>query len=271
MRVNNFVRLAFAILLFPAGALAQDFGEGRWVDLTHDFSDETISHPRGQPFVHTPSVVGMTPGGFYMATYNYSGSEHVGTHLDAPVHFHEGGKSIEQLSLQRFMGDVVVIDVRNQVAADKEYLVTVDDVLQWEATHGKIPDDSIVLFNMGLARAWPDKIKYTGTDKRGNEGVAELKNPAIHKDTALFLSTQRRIKLVGLDTTSFDNARQSDRRSHRIFFEHDIPGIENVANIDALPATGAFMIALPMKIKDGSAAPVRVIAFVPDNGDQQPE
>ena len=264
MNVPHSLRFVLVTVLLPACALAQDFSDGRWVDLTHEFSDETISHPRGQPFVHTPSVVGMTRGGFYMATYNYSGSEHVGTHLDAPVHFHEGGQSIEALSLRRLMGDVVVIDVKEQVAADRQYLVAVDDILDWEAEHGSIPDDSIVLFNTGLANVWPDKIKYTGTDKRGNEGVAELRTPAIHRDTALFLSSKRRIKMVGLDSTGFDNARQADRSSHRTFFEHDIPGMENLANLDALPATGAFMIALPMKIKDGSAAPVRAIAFIPE-------
>ena len=264
MKYSRMKLVAITTFLLPALVLAEDFSHGHWVDLTHEFSDETISHPRGQQFVHTPSVVGMTPGGFYMATYNYSGSEHAGTHLDAPVHFHEGGNSVEQLTLQQLMGDVVVIDVKRQVATDRQYLVTVEDILNWEQRHGRIPDDSIVLFNTGLANVWPDKIKYIGTDKRGNEGAAEVKNPGVHRDAAMFLSTKRQIKLVGMDASSFDNARQPDRRSHRTFFEHGIPGMENVANLDELPPTGAYMIALPMKIKDGSAAPVRIIAFIPD-------
>jgi kynurenine formamidase len=245
--------------------MAAEFGDGHWVDLTHELSEDNVAHPRSQPFVHTPGVVGMTRGGFYMATYNYSGSEHVGTHLDAPVHFHEGGKSIEQIPIERLMGDVIVIDVKLQVADDMEYLVTVDDFLAWEQDNGEIPSDSIVLINTGLANVWPDAKKYIGTDKKGNEGVAELKNPGIHKDAATFLAKDRRIKAVGMDSLSFDNNKQSDRRSHRILFENDIPGIENIANLDLLPATGAYMIGLPMKIKDGSAAPIRVIAFVPDN------
>ena len=206
----------------------------------------------------------MTRGGFYMATYNYSGSEHVGTHLDAPAHFHEGGKSIEQIPVEKIIGEAIVVDVKDKVSADPEYLVTVDDILAWEKANGAVPDDCIILFNTGLAKVWPDKIKYTGTDKNGNEGVAELKNPGIHADAATFLAKDRRIKAVGIDSTSFDNARQSDRRSHRILFENDIPGIENIANLDALPAKGAYLIGLPMKIKGGSGAPIRVIAFVPD-------
>jgi kynurenine formamidase len=235
------------------------------VDLTHEFSDQMAGHPRSQPFVHTPGMVGMTRGGFYMATYNYSGSEHVGTHLDAPVHFHEGGKSIDQLAIDQLMGAVIVIDVKKQVSNDPNYLVSVDDILDWEKTNGRIPDDCIVMFNTGLANVWPDATKYVGTDKTGNEGVAELEYAAIHKDTATLLSTQRNIKAIGIDTISFDNSLQAKRMSHRIFFEHDIPGVENVASLDLLPATGAYLIGLPMKIKGGSAAPIRIIAFVPNN------
>lgn len=256
---------AIAGLLLPLAALALDFNNGRWVDLTHEFSEDTISHPRGQPFVHTPSVVGMTRDGFFMSTYNYSGSEHVGTHLDAPVHFHEGGKSIEQIPMEQLIGEVIVVDVKDKVAADPEYLITVDDVLAWEKVNGTVPDDRIIMFNTGLANVWPDKIKYSGTDKKGNEGVAELKNPGIHPDTAIFLAKNRKIKAVGIDSASFDNAKQPDRMSHRILLENDIPGIENVANLDELPAKGAFMFGLPMKIKGGSGAPIRVIAFIPDD------
>ena len=251
-------------LLWASAALALDFGPGHWVDLTHEFSEDMASHPRSQEFVHTPAMVGMTSGGFFMSTYNYSGSEHVGTHLDAPVHFREGGKSIEQIPFEQLMGEVIVVDVKNQVAADMDYLATVDDILAWEATNGRIPEDSIVLFNTGLANVWPDSIQYSGTDKRGNEGVAELRNPGIHQDASAFLATQRQIKAVGIDSLSFDNSRQADRMSHRILFEHDIPGIENIANLDLLPAKGAYLIGLPMKIRGGSAAPIRVIAFIPE-------
>ncbi len=253
-----------AALLLPVSSLSLDFDGGHWVDLTHEFSEDTISHPRGQPFVHTPSVVGITRGGFYMATYNYSGSEHVGTHLDAPAHFHEGGKSIEQIPVEQIMGEAIVVDVKDKVAADREYLVTIDDILAWEKANGTVPDNSIILFNTGLANVWPDKIKYSGTDKHGNEGAAELKNPGIHADTAAFLAERRTIKAVGIDAGSFDNAKQAKRQSHQVLFKHGIPGIENIANLDALPAKGAYLIGLPMKIKGGSGAPIRVIAFIPD-------
>ncbi len=251
-------------LMLTGTAPAMDFGAGHWVDLTHEFSDHMPSHPRSQEFVHTPGMVGMTRGGFFMSTYNYSGSEHVGTHVDAPVHFHESGKSVDQVPFQQLMGDVIVVDIKRQVEGDMNYLASVDDLLLWEKDHGRIPDNSIVMFNTGLANVWPDSIKYSGTDKRGNEGLAELKNPGIHQDATIFLTSERKIKAVGIDSLSFDNSKQADRMSHRILFEHDIPGVENIANLDLLPAKGAYMIGLPMKIKGGSAAPIRIIAFIPD-------
>jgi len=256
---------AVAGLLLPTTGTALELINGHWVDLSHEYSDEMVTYPRSKPFEHVESRVGMTAGGFFMATYNYSSSEHTGTHLDAPVHFREGGKSIEQLSIEQVVGYAVVIDVKRQVADDMMYLVTVDDILAWEEENGKIPEDAIFIVNTGLANVWPDKIKYYNTDKVGNAGYAEMKNPGIHRDLATFLATERKIKAFGIDAVSFDNHKQPDAKTHRIFFEHDIPGIENMANLDALPATGAYVIGLPMKIKNGSGAPIRIIAYVPDD------
>ena len=165
------------VLLLPIVALSVELNNGHWVDLSHEFSNETIKYPRSKPYVHTPSKVGLTMGGFFMATYNYSSSEHVGTHLDAPLHFREGGMSIEQISIQQVIGEAVVIDVKSEVAADQMYLITVDDILAWEKEYGMVPADSIVLFNTGLANVWPDPIKYFGTDKSGNEGYAGIEEP----------------------------------------------------------------------------------------------
>ncbi len=254
----------FLALTFMAPLQAFEFGPGEWVDLTHDFANGIPSFPRGKTYQHEEAFVGETRGGYYMATYNYAASEHVGTHLDAPIHFHKEGKSIEQLPFQQLMGDVIVVDIKAAVAANMNYLATVKDLADWEDRHGRIPDDAIVMFNTGLANVWPDATRYLGTDLKGNEGVAAMKNPGIHKDAAAFLAKQRRIKAVGIDSISFDNSLQSDRMAHRILFAHDIPGVENVANLDILPPTGAYLIGLPMKIKGGSAAPIRLIAFIPE-------
>ena len=102
-----------------------------------------------------------------------------------------------------------------------------------------------------------------GTDERGEEAVRKLKFPGIHPDAAKFLATQRKIKAVGLDTPSIDYGGSTRFESHQILFENNIPGLENVANLEQLPVKGAFIFALPMKIKGGSGGPVRIAALIP--------
>jgi kynurenine formamidase len=94
--------------------------------------------------------------------------------------------------------------------------------------------------------------------------VAKLHFPGIHPDTARFLADEREIRAVGLDTPSIDYGQSEDFVTHRILYEQDIPGFENVANLDGLPPTGATVIALPMKIEGGSGGPLRIVAFVPN-------
>ena len=103
-----------------------------------------------------------------------------------------------------------------------------------------------------------------GTDKRGEQGVAELNFPGIHPEAAKFLATKRKIKAVGLDTPSIDFGGSKQFEAHQILFEKNIPGLENVANLDKLPIKEFHVIALPMKIKGGSGGPLRIVAFVPN-------
>jgi kynurenine formamidase len=134
----------------------------------------------------------------------------------------------------------------------------------WETLHGRIPNGAMVLFHTGFARQWPDAKKYLGTDERGASAVARLHFPGLHPDAARWLVAERTIKAVGLDTASIDYGQSVLFESHRILFEKNIPAFENVAALDKLPATGAYVMALPMKIKDGSGGPLRIVAWVPD-------
>ena len=102
-----------------------------------------------------------------------------------------------------------------------------------------------------------------GTDERGADAVAKLHFPGIDPDAAEWLVKNRKIKAVGLDVASVDYGQSKDFKTHQILYEQNIPGFENVANLDKLPVKGAFIIALPMKIKGGSGAPLRIVAIVP--------
>ncbi|MCJ8271172.1 MAG: cyclase family protein, partial [Psychrosphaera sp.] len=116
----------------------------------------------------------------------------------------------------------------------------------------------------GSAKFYGNQKKYMGTTKRGEEGVKHLNFPGIHPKAAQFIVDNRKIKAVGLDTPSIDYGKSTTFKSHIILFGHNIPGFENVANLDRLPATGATVIALPMKIAGGSGGPLRIVAFVSD-------
>ena len=166
---------------------------------------------------------GKTEGGYYYSAFNYRATEHGGNHLDAPVHFAEGRRAADQIPIEQLIGPAVVIDVSSKAAGDRDYQITPDDVLAWEAEHGKVSAGAIVLFDTGSAQFSPDRVKYMGTDERGAGAVAKLHFPGIPPDTARFLAEERKIGAVGLDTPSIDHGQSKDVMTHRLLFERDIP------------------------------------------------
>ena len=102
-----------------------------------------------------------------------------------------------------------------------------------------------------------------GTDERGPEAVAKLSFPGLHPDTATWLVNERKIAAIGLDTPSIDYGQSKLFEAHQILFKDNIPAFENVANLHQLPPKGAVVIALPMKIRNGSGGPLRIVAIKP--------
>lgn len=237
--------------------------QGKWIDLTYDFSDKTLYWPNNpEGFRLDTQFNGITAGGFYYSSNAIYAPEHGGTHLDAPVHFAEGKWTTDKVPLESLTGEAVVVDVTGKTKANADYLVSVEDVTSWESANGKIPDDAILLFRTGWGAFYPDAAKYLGTSTKGDSGVANLHFPSIHPDLAAWLVKERKIKAVGIDVASVDYGQSRDFKTHRILYAENIPGFENLANLEALPAKGAYVVALPMKIKDGSGGPLRVIAWV---------
>jgi kynurenine formamidase len=242
------------------------FPAGRWIDLSHSFDADTIYWPTAKTFGKHAEFKGITEKGYFYSSYWYEASEHGGTHIDAPIHFAEAHRTLDQIPIEQLIGPAVVVDVTQQAGADRDYQVKVADLTAWEGTHGRIPDGAIVLLNTGFARYWPDRVKYMGTAELGPEAVPKLHFPGLHPDAARWLVENRRIGAVGLDTPSIDYGQSAQFESHQILFKADIPAFENVANLTALPATGAHIVALPMKIAGGSGGPLRIVAFLPAAG-----
>lgn len=240
------------------------FPAGQWIDLTHDFSEDTIYWVNAEPFKRTSTANGQTDNGFFYAAGNFAAAEHGGTHLDSPVHFAEGRKTVDQIAIDQLIAPGVKIDVSAKAAADRDYLITVEDIRAFEAANGAIPEWSIILLYTGFCSRWPDKKQYLGTDQRGDQAVKDLHFPGLHPDAAKWLVDNRKFKAVGIDTASIDHGQSTTFASHVALMTNNIPAFENVANVDKLPAKGFQIVALPMKIKAGSGAPLRIAAFLPN-------
>jgi len=243
--------------------------QGKWIDMTHDFSSETVYWPTAEGFELETVFEGETDKGYYYDANKYSAAEHGGTHIDSPIHFAEGKQTVDEIPLERLIGPAIVIDVSKKALSDPDYQISVKDFTDWEAKNGTIPEGSIVLLNTGYAKYWPDRVKYMGTDKRGSEAVKDLHFPGLAPQAAKWLVEKRNINAIGLDTPSIDFGQSQLFESHRILFEENIPAFENVANLDKLPPKGAVVIALPMKIKGGSGGPLRIIAMLPEENDKE--
>jgi len=250
-------------LLFVVPVMAQrPFPSGRVVDLTHAFDANSVYWPTAEHFKLETDFEGMTDKGYFYSAYRYSAAEHGGTHLDSPVHFAKGQHTVDQIPLQQLMGAAVIVDVTSQAAANPDYLVSVADFQNWERRNGRLKPGTIVLLRTGFGKFYPDRKKYMGTDERGAEAVAKLHFPGLDPAAARWLTQNRSIKAIGLDTPSIDYGQSTLFESHRILFEANIPAFENVANLDQLPVKGFNVIALPMKIKGGSGGPLRIVALL---------
>jgi kynurenine formamidase len=247
----------------PSSSSLSAFPAGTLVDLSHSYDAQTIFWPTAERFRLEKVADGITPGGWYYAANNFFTAEHGGTHIDAPVHFAQGHQSVDQIPLDRLIGPAVVVDVREASGRDADYQVTVDDFLRAERENGPIPRDAIVLLRTGFSTRWPDAEKYLGTSERGDAAVAQLHFPGLHPDAARWLVANRPIKAIGIDTASIDYGQSKLFESHRVLYEKDIPAFENLTALDRLPARGASVIALPMKIAGGSGAPLRAVAVLP--------
>ena len=235
------------------------------LDMTFTYDENTIYWPTAEPFKLEKLDWGITEGGWYYASNRYSASEHGGTHVDAPIHFSENGRTIDQIPLYDWIGPAVKIDVVSKCESNRDYLLTVEDIEQWETDYGQIPDNAWVLMYTGIdTKYYPDKEKVLGTAKTGPDALPELSFPGFSAEAAEFLVNERNIKGIGLDTPSIDHGKSKDFIVHQICFAADKLAIENIANLEQLPENGAFVLALPMKIAGGSGGPLRIVAFIPD-------
>lgn len=240
-----------------AGAQPLDLARYHLIDLTHEVSERGPAWPGSRvPFkLDTLTATATT------AMFRLQLNEHFGTHLDAPRHAAGAGWTNEQIPLDRLVVPVVVIDVTRQAASTRDYALTPADVATHEAQHGRIPRGSAVLLRTGWARFWGDDSRYYGAVTTAARTVLHF--PSFGIEAARLLTAERGAAILGVDSPSTDIGAAPSFAVHAILGAANVPALENLADLSNVPATGATLIALPIKTTGGSGGPVRVVALVP--------
>ena len=195
---------------------------------------------------------------------NISCGEHTGTHFDAPIHWVTGKdyplNATHNIPVERFIGPACVIDVSEHVRDHADFLLTRDMVEAWETRHGRIPAGAWVLVRT-------DWSKRTSAKAFLNIGADGAHTPGFHPQSVPFLARERDILGVGVETVGTDAGQAPTFEPmfpcHTIMHGSNRFGLASLTNLDQLPATGAVVIAPPLKIVNGSGSPLRVLALVP--------
>jgi kynurenine formamidase len=224
------------------------------VDLTHRVHEGMPVWPGGVPFAKT--VIADYDGGY--RAHKLELGENAGTHLDAPSHVVAGQRSLHEIPLEELVAPLVVIDVRAKTERSPDYAVPGSDIVDWEAIFGPVPVGSVVVFYTGWAEKFEDPAAYLNQD---GEGVMHF--PGLSAEAAELL-VERDVVGVGIDTLSIDPGTSSDLAAHRIILGAGKYQLENLAGLGRLPEVGATIIVGVLPLLDGTQAPARVIALVPE-------
>jgi kynurenine formamidase len=251
--------LALALFLFAQQRRSQvgpSLGFHAVVDLTHTINSKVPNFELTAKPVHQVKTVATIEKDKYLAR-TISLPEHFGTHIDAPAHFARGMWTVDQIPPERLVASLVVFDVSMKVAGNPDYQVAVEDIADWEHAHGQIPLGTVVIARTGWQSRWSSVKNYRNADAKG-----VMHFPGYSLDAAKFLVEGRQILGLGIDTLSIDYGPSTDFPVHQYTLPHSVYQLENVANLDRVPATGAIVVVAPMKLEGGSGSPARIFALL---------
>jgi kynurenine formamidase len=258
--------LAIGCAAPPEEPTGLDLSSAQLVDLSYAYDESTLYWPTSPSSFELHELAhGPAPGGYFYSAYSFSTPEHGGTHLDAPVHFSETGRTVAQIPLRQLFGRGIVIDMSDAASRDPDALLDVETVRGWEERNGPIAEGTIVILRTGWGNRWEDGAKaYLGDDTPGD--ASNLHFPGYGEEAARFLVEERKVGALGIDTASIDHGPSKDFRVHRLAAARNVIGLENVAQAEELPEKDLWIIALPVKIGKGSGGPVRIVALLPERG-----
>ena len=239
-----------------APASAKTIGYSHVVDLSHVISPQIPLWP-GDPKVVFKVVATMKKDGYYLRSFTIG--EHSATHMNAPNSFVSGNtEAITSYPPEQRVVPAVVIDARAQSAANADYQLTKQDVLDWEAKHGQIAPGSFVIMFTGWQDKWNDPKAFINQDAKGN-----LHFPGFAGATTKWLVSDRQIAGVGIDTHGVDPGSDTSYATNTEMANTHKIAIECMANLDKLPAKGATLVLAPLQLQNGSGSPMDIVAFVP--------
>lgn len=221
-------------------------------DLTHVLGPGTPSFT-GEVLFTIETAVTHAKDGYFGSNIAYW--EHMGTHMDAPVHFAPNGLFVDQIPVSALVAPAVVIDLRGRAARDPDTVVTPDDIRAWEKRHGRVPDGAAVLMSTDWGTRYGSSAAYRNAD---SSGVMHF--PGFGKAAIDFLLAERKIAGIGVDTLSLDHGPSATFDVHYTFLPTNRWGLENLANLSVIPPSGATLIVGAPKVAGGSGGPSRVMA-----------
>lgn len=221
-------------------------------DMTHTLSPDFPTY-FGTPQFEMEQKFNYAEHSFNL--FEYRVNEHTGTHIDAPLHFSEDGKSVDEIPVENLIAPLCVIDIAARAAEDADATVTPDDIKAWIAAHGDIPQNACVAMHSG----WAGKVD---TDAYRNVDGEVQHYPGFHVEAAKMLMEETGAMSIAVDTLSLDHGMSADFATHYAWLPSGRFGIENIANLDKVPANGATLVIGAPKHKGGTGGPARIFAMV---------
>jgi kynurenine formamidase len=231
-----------------------------FVDMSYPYDNTTMYWPTMPRFELESVWKGtISPGGTWYQANKFCAAEHGGTHMDAPNHFQEGQWAINEIPFRRFIAPAVVLNIVDRASRDRDALVTVEDALAWEKEHGNIPKGAVILMYSGWGQYYNNRTAFFGNE----DDPTNHHYPGFSPDLVSWVVKNRDVVGFGVDTPSTDHGPSQDFPAHKVLSANNLYGLEMVANLGDIPAAGATLYALPLKIKGGSGGPTRVFAVLP--------
>jgi kynurenine formamidase/mono/diheme cytochrome c family protein len=230
-------------------------GQAQIVDLSQMLNDKTPTFGGEHDAFRYETLSDRKKDGYASGAFRIP--EHFGTHVDAPAHFIVWKETIERIKVKKFIAPVVVIDIRAKVETNADYQLTAEDIQEFEKG-GAIPEGAAILLLTGWDKRYSDPEKYRNADANG-----VLHFPGYSLEAIQYLLRNPKIVALGIDTLSIDYGPSKNFQGHRISHGSGLYHIENMTNLDKLPARGAVIFVGVLPIEGGSGSPARVIAITP--------